>query len=64
MTEQLECPICGAWFLRVCKASKTCSRECSHKLVKRRPRAAIYRKPKAVVNFLSDMLNEIRTAHD
>lgn len=44
--EKLICPICGAEFLRCVKTSKTCSRECSHKLVKRRPRLAKYRKPK------------------
>lgn len=45
-TERLDCPICGAMFLRSVKASKTCSRACSHQLVKRQPRLPKYAKPK------------------
>lgn len=59
---RLDCPVCGAEFLRTNKASKTCSRECSHKLVKRRPMLGKYRMIKTTPHEKAKVWAEIRAA--
>lgn len=44
--EKLDCPICEAEFLKTGPNSKTCSRRCSHLLIKRQPRLPKYARRK------------------